>query len=117
MLGPDNCLSEPFSFLDVMSLETPSDKRLPGPFIHIFDEEKFLGLDGLCLIIASWAFSESLNEDLVTSAAFLLGQLGVSILKMWTITFSLFWKGKSTTTFFPNVSSGIGGNRIINSWR
>jgi hypothetical protein len=59
---------------------------------------------------------ESLKEDLVTLAAFLFGQHGVIILKMWTITFSLFGKGKSQTTFFPNVSSGFGGNPIINSW-
>ena len=38
-----------------------------------------MGLDGLCLIIASWALRESLKEDLATSAAFLFGQLGVSI--------------------------------------
>jgi hypothetical protein len=60
-----------------------------------------LGFDGLCLIIASWALRESLKEDLATLAAFLLGQLGISILNMWTITFLLFWKGKSPTTFSP----------------
>ncbi len=94
-----------------------SNKRQPGPCIHIFYENKFLGLDRLCLIIASRALTESLKEDLATLAAFLLGQLGISNINRQTITFLLFRKGKSPTTFFPNVSSGFEGNLIINSWQ
>ena len=115
VLGPHNCLSDPFILLDGMSSEYFADKPLPGPFIRIFDEDKCLGLDVSCLVISSCTLSTSLKDDFATLAAFLFGQLGVSILNKWTITFSLFWKGRSPTTFFPNVSSGFGGKPIRNS--
>jgi hypothetical protein len=40
-------------------------------------------------VTASWALMESLKEELVTSAAFLFGQCGVSMQYMWTFIF--FW--------------------------
>ena len=77
VLGPLFCLSDPFNLLDGMSSEYFVDKRWPGPFIRIFDEDKCLGLDVSCLIISSWALRTSLKDNLTTSAAFLFGRLGI----------------------------------------
>ena len=63
--------------LAVLETSLPSDKRWPGPLIHIFEVDTFFCLIRLRLIIASWALSASLKEDLATSAAILFGRSGV----------------------------------------
>ena len=101
--------------LAVLETSLPSDKRWPGPLIRIFEVDTFFFLIRLRLIIASWALSASLKDDLATSAAFLFGRSGVSLRHIRTITFSLDRKDKSPTTCFPVISSSFGGNPTINS--
>ena len=60
--------------LAVLETSLPSDKRWPGPLIRIFEMDTFFFLIRLRLIIASWALSASLKEDLATLAAFVFGR-------------------------------------------